>query len=136
MYLKNSNDVDDILSKTYVNVVKYIYTFNTSMNGYNWLFTIVKNCAKEFNKGESRRLEINCTIDDKIEDEFDPLEYILIRDAINTLSDYEKKLLEQIYWQGFTVKEVSNNSGIPITTLYSQLNSIYKKIRRYYNMDS
>lgn len=132
LYLKNKNDVEDVLSRAYENVVKYIDTFDKSMNGYNWLFTIVKNCAKEFNKQELKRQGVVCDIDEEIEDEFDVLDYVILKDAIKMLDDHEKKLVYKLYWEGWTVKEISQESDIPITTLYSRLDSIYKKLREFY----
>ena len=42
-YVRNKNDVEDVLSHVYENAVRYIHTFDKTMNGYNWLYTIVKN---------------------------------------------------------------------------------------------
>lgn len=132
IYLINKNDADDVLSQAYENVVKYIHTFDKSMNGYNWLFTIVKNCAKEFNKQEYKRQKIVCDIDEEIKDEFDVLEHVILKDAIKILQVHEKRLLYQLYWEGLTVKEISQKSGIPITTIYSRIESIYKRLRDFY----
>ena len=102
------------------------------MNVYNWLYTIVKNCAKEFNKQESKRQKVVCDIDEEREDEFEILDHIVLKVAINSLSDQDKKLLYQIYWEGWTVKEIAKTSGVPMTTIYSRLGSIYKKLREFY----
>lgn len=131
-YLKNKNDVEDVLSQAYENVVKYIHTFDKNMNGYNWLFTIVKNCAKEFNKQELKRQGIVCDIDDEVEDEFDIFEYVVLKDAIKILEDHEKKFIYQLYWEGRTIKEVAQSTDTPLSTLYSRLDSIHKKLREFY----
>lgn len=131
-YVRNKNDIEDVLSKAYENAVRYIHTFDKTMNGYNWLYTIVKNCAKEFNKKDFQRLCVVCDIDEEREDEFEILDHIVLKVAINSLSDQDKKLLYQIYWEGWTVKEIARVSGVPITTIYSRLGSIYKKLREFY----
>ena len=132
-YLHDKNDVDDVLSKAYENVVKYIATFDLSMNGYNWLFTIVKNCALEFNKRANKTAAMRLGLDENVQDNFDVLEYVLIKEAIAALDVDDKQLLYQIYWEGLTVKEVAKMSDIPKTTLYSRLTSIYKKLKAFYD---
>ncbi len=136
MYLINKNDADDVLNQAYENAVKYIDTFDGEKNGYNWLFTIVKNCAKEFNEREKRRLEIACDIDEEVAEEFTALEHIIVEEAITKLDNEEKKLLYRIYWEGRSVKEVAQELDAPKTTIYSRLKSIYKKIREFYEKDS
>ena len=131
-YLNNESYADDVLSQAYENVVKYAHAFDASMNGYNWLYTIVKNCALKFNRREAKKLDSACAIDEKREDEFAVLDYVVLKDAIKTLNDYEKQLLYQLYWEGFTVKEISQKTGVPTTTIYSRIEGIYKKLRAFY----
>lgn len=135
MYLINKNDTEDVLSQAYENAVKYINTFDGTKNGYNWLFTIVKNCAKEFNERERKRQEIACDINRNADDELDALEYIIVKEAINKLNTDEKKLVYKIYWEGLSVKEIAQELNVPKTTIYSRLKSIYKKIKKFYEKD-
>lgn len=136
MYLINKNDADDVLSRSYENAVKYIDTFDSAKNGYNWLFTIVKNCANEFNEREKKRREIVCDLDEKVAEEFTALEHIIVEEAINKLNYDDRKLLYSIYWEGLSVKEIAQKLNTPKTTIYSRLKSIYKKIKEFYEKDS
>lgn len=131
-YLNNKSDAEDVLSQAYENVVNYINTFDKNMNGYNWMFTIVKNCAIEFNKNEARRLDVTCDLDENIQDNNDVLERLLLKDSLSTLSDFELDLVRRRYWEGWTVKEISQDLNIPITTIYNRLDIIYKKLRKFY----
>ncbi|MDE7328505.1 MAG: RNA polymerase sigma factor [Clostridia bacterium] len=136
MYLINKNDAEDVLSLAYEKAVKYIDSFDGRKNGYNWLFTIVKNCAKEFNERERRKRKIVCELDENLEDEFDELERVILKEALNKLDNDEKKLLYKIYWEGWEVKEIAKELDTPKSTIYSRLDSIYKKIKGFYKKDS
>lgn len=135
-YLINKSDADDVLCQSYLNVNNYIDSYDSKLNGYNWLYTIVKNCAKEFNKRESRQLEMLCDLDENIEDKFNVLECILLKDVIDTLNYYEKELLYKHYWEGFTVKEIATKFNIPKSTIYSQLENICQKLQEFYKENS
>lgn len=135
-YLINKSYADDVISQAYLNVVNYIHTYDSKLNGYNWLYTIVKNCAMEFNKRESKKLDMLCDLDENIEDKFNVLEYVLLKDAVDTLNDYEKDLIFKRYWEGLTVKEIAIDSNMSTSTIYSHLDNVYKKLREFYKDNS
>ncbi|MDE5990721.1 MAG: sigma-70 family RNA polymerase sigma factor [Clostridia bacterium] len=129
-YVDNKSDVNDALSNAFLNVVKYIDTFDINKNGYNWMYTIVKNCAVEFNKNKCQ--EVDFALCEQIEDNFDVLEYVMLKQSIATLEEAEKRLIYQIYWEGYTMKEIAQNTNTPLSTLYSRLNKTYEKLRAFH----
>ena len=53
-YLVNKSLAEDVISNTFINVLKYSHSFDPNQSGYNWLCKIVQNAAQTINKNEER----------------------------------------------------------------------------------
>ena len=127
-YLANKNSAKDILSQLYIKIVENAHTFDKTRNGYNWMYTIVKNLALKENKRESVLQYTNDFIDDK---NYSSLNQLLLQEDLLTLNDKEQRLIYMLYWEGYTIEEISKLDNVSINTLYSLRKRIYKKLKNF-----
>lgn len=131
-YCYNVSDIDDVLSDLYMNVVKYSKSFKTDQNGYNWMVQIVKNLSFKYNKQSNKMLSIDIFDSYLCYDNVDSiLLNFIIEEAILELTSEEKELIRLLYWDGNSPKEIAERSEVPLSTLYSRLNKIHKKIKKH-----
>lgn len=130
-YLYDKSYAEDLLSEVYYKIVKYSDRFDSSYNGLNWMYKILRNTAIDFNKNDSRyeMCELNENIS-PIEYADELLDKIMIHSAINTLDDDEKFVIYLRYWEGLEYKEIAQRINKPLTTTYDYLKRIHKKIHK------
>jgi RNA polymerase sigma-70 factor (ECF subfamily) len=110
----------------------------------NWLLTITRNCIidegrKEqkhqdniqLNSGEWERM-INNT------DEYDPEKAVLhqaskgqLQQAFKRLSNKQVQLLQLLYWEGYSLKEIAELKNEPLGTVKSRLHQSLKTLRHH-----
>lgn len=130
-YLYDKTYAEDLLSDVYYKIVKYSSSFDSSQNGLNWTYKILRNTAIDFNNRDSRYevCELNENISE-IEYVDELLDKILVHGAIDTLDEDEKHVIYLRYWEGLEYKEIAQRINKPITTTYDYLKRIHKKIKK------
>ncbi len=100
------------------------------------------NEEKRNNKRETRR-HTSLTYFDNLGIEFesnaaDPLSALIRRDdeerihnAIKHLSDKQRALLEKVYYQNMSLREIARQTGVSHQALSKQIAVIYKKLKKY-----
>ena len=58
----------------------------------------------------------------------DSLKKILVVEDLEVLNDKEKRFIYMLYWEGYTIEEISKLDNVSINTLYSLRKRIYKKL--------
>ncbi|MCD8371742.1 MAG: RNA polymerase sigma factor, partial [Clostridia bacterium] len=108
-YLTDKDKAEDVLSDSYLKVVKNAVYFDARQNGYNYLYTIVKNTALNENKRDSLRLneplEENDLPDYGCMDGI--LNKILAEEACKTLDGEEKRIIYEYFFEGKTIQEIA-----------------------------
>lgn len=131
-YSKDSDSAEDAVSETYCKVVRNARSFDPSKNGLNWLYKIVKNETLNVIRKNARI--VNCDFDEESPTKDfvdDVLEKIIVREAIERLSDEEKQLIYHRYWEGLSFEELSEKYRKTISTVYDNLKRILKKLKKY-----
>lgn len=134
-YLINKSSAEDVLLELYKKVLLKATTFDFKKNGYNWMYTITKNLALDENKRTCRIEYVGdnyCKIEDK---SYEPLKTMIVEELMSILNDKEKKLLYQIFWEGYTIKEIAKMEKVPIATIYTQRARVCKKIKKFYKVE-
>lgn len=133
-------------------IVQQVYTrLWTTKSGYDpakgrfvsWLLTVTRNITVDYMRRERNRNALH--IMDRTEWEELPghpgdepeaaldRRYIReeLREAYTKLSASQIRLIEQVYWQGYTLSEAAQSSGEPIGTIKSRLHQALKLLRQY-----
>ncbi|CAI6084747.1 RNA polymerase sigma factor [Cohnella sp. JJ-181] len=109
----------------------------------SWLITITRNITTDWLRKQRRHVEGIVPYTDeelaRIPDEGASPEASVeresfkgqIRGAYRHLSEPQIELLEQFYWQGFTLKELAARYGEPLGTVKNRLHQTLKVLRRH-----
>lgn len=134
-YLGNKSSAEDVVSEVYLKVARYSGGFNEEKNGLNWLFKITKNTAYNFNLKNGRHPTSDL---DALKDfaaalstgsEYDT-EKADLAAAVRTLPKEERELLYLRYWEGLTVRELAEKTGLPVMTAHDKLKKCLAKLKK------
>ncbi|MDQ1914561.1 sigma-70 family RNA polymerase sigma factor [Paenibacillus sp. GD4] len=133
-------------------IVQLVFTrLWTTKKGYdpakgqfvNWLLTITRHAAIDYHRRERNQgVEISIPAEewDLLPDrnESDPLSVISrkllgqeIRKASRMLSESQARLIEHVYWKGYTLSEVARQMNEPLGTIKSRLHQTLKLLRKH-----
>ncbi len=131
-YLKNKNSVEEVLLELYKKILLKASRFDIKKNGYNWMYTIIKNLAIDENKKDIKVEYISNSYYEIEDKSFQPLKTLIVEELMSILNDKEKELLYRMFWEGYTIKEIAEMDNVPIATIYTQRTRIYKKMKNFY----
>ncbi|TMV46593.1 sigma-70 family RNA polymerase sigma factor [Paenibacillus mesophilus] len=109
----------------------------------NWLITVTRNMSIDYTRNQ-RKHEATIAIepdqwvkipDDSLNTPEANLNRIgmreQIRDAYRLLSDNQIKLIERVYWEGYTLSEIAQMNNEPLGTIKSRLHQCLKVLRKH-----
>lgn len=100
----------------------------------NWLITLTRHLTIDLlRKPVKREIPMLIREEDLHTEGFDEVltDREAVRDAIARLSEKQRILLEQMYWKGRTIREISDATGEPVGTLKSRLHEALKSMRLF-----
>lgn len=136
-YAIDKNDIEDILIEAFFRVFKYIKTIDFSKDGYNWLCKIVQNVAYDFNSrfNYTLSLETSYPLDDntliRLFGNFEEqlLNIDMIKQELEKLSEYDKKLLKLKFWNDMTYSQIAIIVNSKRSTVHKKISDIIEKIK-------
>ncbi len=135
-YLVDKSKIDDVLNEAYLNIYRKASSFDSSQNGINWMYSIVKNAALNQNRTDKRfdseefPEETDLTTDDNLEQNL--VIRLLIEEALKILSDKEKEIIELSFWEQKTLKEIAQHLNMPISSVHYAYKNALKKIKNWW----
>lgn len=127
-YLHNPSDAEDVMHDTFLIIVKKAKQFSYKKNGFAWINKILVNIAKNKLKKTKRYREVplinadNICADVSANDE-------IVRDMLEKLTDYERKLMIFRYWYCMTLQEIAICVKKPKSTVAYQVEQTEKKLK-------
>ncbi|RST73105.1 sigma-70 family RNA polymerase sigma factor [Siminovitchia acidinfaciens] len=105
----------------------------------NWLLTITRNvCIDYIRKNHlymDNRFESDSTSQIDIPDPFNGIEDSLVRSEISfaksKLSTAQKRVIDLLYWKGYSLTEIAVIENEPVGTIKSRLHESLKRLRKY-----
>lgn len=131
-YLADHNDIDDVLSETYIKVYKYANSANADQDGYNWLCKIVQNLCYDYNAKRgfvefTDRLSQHTLFYD-IEETL--IEYSQLYAAIAKLEAIDQDIVYLKYWGDMSLKEIAEKKNMKKSSVYVRLLKIYGFLKK------
>ncbi len=130
IYLHNKSNCDDVVSEVYTRVFKYISSFDSKKDGYNWLCKITERVAYSFNAKENvfndvpiETVKIEYDELGKIEDQID------LSDALNKLDKEDKAIVIMYYYLGYTLEGIGHSFGKNKVYVHKRIKRILKKLK-------
>jgi RNA polymerase sigma-70 factor (ECF subfamily) len=115
----------------------------------NWLLTVARNVSIDLHRSQRRRATtVPLEAADRHAASFavDAAAYMpeiavaqsfvrdRLREACSLLSESQAKLIDLVYWQGYTLREAAELSDEPIGTVKNRLHQALKILRRHLHM--
>lgn len=108
-------------------------------NFVNWLLTVTRNVCVDYVRKDSIHVQNNQQIGMSqsidIEDPNNDIENGLINSEItkakNKLSKPQKRLIDLLYWKGYSLTEIAKIENEPIGTIKSRLHQSLKQLKKY-----
>ena len=129
---------EEVMQDAFCKIWKNIASYDPEKGRlFTWMLNIARNLAidktrsKEVRKEQkSDQLENNVNkVDSKNFDEFAP-EAIGVRELLDKLNPDQRKVVDLLYFQGYTQSEVAEEHQIPLGTIKTRLRAALKNLRK------
>lgn len=114
----------------------------------NWLLTITRNITIDLIRKEQKhqgtvQLELNewqQMQDEQTEDVLQQVSKNLLKQQIQEakrhLAEPQQRLIDLLYWEGYSLSEIAELEQKPLGTIKSRLHQTLKKLRNYFSEES
>jgi RNA polymerase sigma-70 factor (ECF subfamily) len=148
--LNNSHDSEDVVQETFMRVYLNLNRYDDNQNFSTWIYRIGKNLCVDL----LRKRKVSSSLDADIseEDELTPYGVLpsneitpehqallteqqeQVRRVINTLSDKYKPVVTLYYLHDLNIQEISEELGMPLTTVKTRLHRGRDYLRKKWGM--
>lgn len=128
--IKSEYDAEDLAQETFIRLYRRDFSEKVWTSGHTYIFQIAKNLCLDLFRRQKRRDNLFNSIKEKGGAEAcgeEARDFGFISKALN---EDEERLVFLRYGSGYSVKEISSQTGIPMRTLERQLNVIREKVRK------
>ena len=131
--VRHPKDAEDICSAVFEKILKNLDTYDAGRASLaTWIYKIARNTITDYFR--------NHHIDEALEDDLSSTEYAddaLLRretlsalaDALTRLSRQERDVVILHYYSGYTLKEISERTGIPYRTVKLRKQTALERLR-------
>lgn len=128
----------DILQETFVKIWQAIDSYDEKKGRlFTWILNIARNKAIDKLRSKKVRPEIQ-SIDLNVYFNHNPsftnVNKIGVKDIVNNLNPDYKKIIDAIYFCGYTHEETSKVLDIPLGTVKTRARAALKELRKYFNL--
>ena len=136
--VRNNEDAEEILQDVFVKIWNNFNDYNPEKGRfYTWILTISRNMAIDrMRSKKSKKNQRNIALDlftdfiDSGENLDRNTDSIGIEYFLKGMNDDDKKLLELLYFQGFTYRETSKKINMPIGTVKTKMRKCIADLRK------
>ena len=137
--MKNKEEAEDVLQEVFVKIWKNIDSYNESKGRfYTWILNIARNTAidklrsKNFNNSQKNLSDDNFV--NQLEDSnklVNIVDSIGIHDFVKKLKPKCIKIIDLLFFKGYTQQEASDELAIPLGTIKTQNRNCISDLRNY-----
>lgn len=141
----NEEKTKEIIQLVFLRIWTTKSTYDASKGEYvNWILTITRNICIDYVRKDSKENlnrgwtePLNSSKPFELEDPNnqieDRLNAVEIQEAKNKLSQPQKRLIDLLYWRGYSLSEIAKMENEPLGTVKSRLHQSLKQLRKYLN---
>ena len=127
-------DADDVVSESFMKIAKGIRSFREDTNGYAWVMRIVRNTAFDVLRKRKARAEENLDAFFHLTDErYSPerrMEALALEEAIEKLTEAERKMIYYRYYLDLTVREIAAETGMSKSAVARAAQNAEEKLKK------
>ncbi len=124
---KNKEDAEDIFQDVFISLIKNLHKIENEKHLKYWLIRTTINFSKNLHLSFWKKKVLlenkekgKTYIDDEV---------LLLREEIKTLSDKQKSVIYLYYYEGYSIKEISEILNISDGTVKSRLSSARNNLK-------
>ncbi len=128
--VRNEEQAEDILQDSFVKIWLYLDHFDPEKGRlYTWMLTIVRNTAFR-----ALHTPVYCTLEESTLETLPaiylPIDLIGLASWVeSTLNTTEQAIIDLIYFQGYTLQQVSDEFGYPLGSVKTWVRRALQKLR-------
>ncbi|MEM6321025.1 MAG: sigma-70 family RNA polymerase sigma factor [Bacteroidota bacterium] len=129
----------DVMQDAFVKIWKKSETYNLSKGTlFTWALNICRNTAIDATRSKHYRGGGKIqTLENIVHEENDlsheiPINHIGLRQQVNSLEEKYRVIIDLIYFEGYTQKEVTERLNIPLGTVKSRLKIGLRELKKLY----
>ena len=133
--VKNKAVAEEVVQESFIRIVKSAHLFVPNTNGYAWICKLTQNLALNALRKEKRYRSVNMddcfdiASDDNVAAESSAR--VLLKAAMETLSEVERSVVYQKYFMDFTVRDSASSLGKSKSAVQRAVSSAEEKIKNY-----
>lgn len=134
LILNDEMESEDVVQETFLRVFKNIYSFKGKSSLYTWIYSIAMNLCRDslrkrtFDLPFNEDLEIE-TLETVEESIFENIDRKALRQELVNLPPIYKEVLVLFYFEGLSIKEISEINNENIGTIKSKLSRGRNKLK-------
>lgn len=142
--VKDSVDAENLLQDCFIKVWQYAAKYDPEKGRLaTWLINIARNTAIDFTrskyfsqKRKNQNLENLVLTEQAASIQTLPVETLGLRQIVEKLTPAYRRIIEWMYFEGYTQQEIAGNFGIPLGTVKTRTRLALKELRNYYRGDT
>ncbi|MEO1513412.1 MAG: sigma-70 family RNA polymerase sigma factor [Bacteroidota bacterium] len=126
---------EDVLQDTFVKIWKYGPAYDPSKGSlFTWMLNIARNTAIDAIRSAHHRHQHDCRpVEQAPETSVQPnINHIGLDNIVENLEDKYRRVIDLIYFQGYTQKEVGEELNIPLGTVKSRVRIALRELRKFF----
>ena len=121
-YCKNQCDAEDVVQNTFLKLLQYNGKFNDEEHVRKWLFRVAINEAKNMCTSFWKKRVIPLEESAKVSEiQFETSDQENLYDAVMSLGEKYRIVVHLYYYEGYSIKEISEIMKIKETTIQTRL---------------
>lgn len=139
--LRSEEAAEDVTQETFVKIWKHIHSYDPKKGKlFTWMLNIARNTAidalrKTGNVGQSKIQTYDPAVHiSKGGITESPVMTIGLRDFVNKLAPEYRIIVNYIYFNGYTQKEVAEELGIPLGTVKTRIRKAVQDLRKIFKL--
>lgn len=138
--INDTEIAEDVLQETLVKIWNSISQYNATKGRlFTWMVNVARNMAidkvrsKDYrNHSKNQDLEIHVNTYDQQNNTVYKPEHLGVKDLVSKLKPDQQKIVDLIYFKGFTHVEVADELEIPLGTVKTRLRMGIIELRKYF----
>ena len=133
--IKNPVVIEDLMQDAYLKIINSLEYYKSGTNFLAWVSKIARNIAINYYNYNKKQILVDASENEHLFGQTNKKEYLL-DDALSILEGYEKDIFTYRIVMDFTLKEISNILGMPISTIHYMYKNTMNKIKKHITGDS
>lgn len=133
--VQSEEEAKDLLQDAFVKIWKNIDNYDSSKGKlYTWVLNVARNNAIDYIRSKrSKKNKLTQGIDDAVFSNMKTntaTDHIGVNELVEKLDKKYQFILDLVYFQGYTHKEIEKEFGIPLGTVKTRLRSAILQLRK------